>query len=200
MPQKQRKSTKPKGKRHATASGKAGKSSKSVRQSKEPSLPPVAAPQVVIQGKYDPKFVKIASKLAELGAIDREIASTLEVDETTFHRWKLAHPELLKALKIGKEVPDEIARRSLFNRVKGYSYDSEQLFVDKFGDEHRMPTVTHVPPDVTACIFWLKNRDPDNWRDRQEHFHELVTTPEMLRMARERAGILQSIVAEQHAA
>jgi hypothetical protein len=25
--------------------------------------------------------------------------------------------------------------------------------------------VEHVPPDVTACIFWLKNRDPAHWRD-----------------------------------
>jgi hypothetical protein len=29
------------------------------------------------------------------------------------------------------------------------------------------PYVEHVPPDVTACIFWLKNRDPQHWRDSQ---------------------------------
>jgi hypothetical protein len=27
------------------------------------------------------------------------------------------------------------------------------------------PYVEHVPPDVTAGIFWLKNRDPAHWRD-----------------------------------
>jgi hypothetical protein len=27
------------------------------------------------------------------------------------------------------------------------------------------PYVEHVPPDVTAAIFWLKNRDPAHWRD-----------------------------------
>jgi len=182
MPKPARKSKKPKGKRHATASGKAGKPPKSVAKSKEPSLPPAAAPQVK-QSKFQPQFVEMAKKVAMLGATDREIADILGVEVTTFHRWKIAHPELVKALKLGKEVPDEIARRSLFNRVKGYSYDSEQLFVDKFGTEHRMPTVTH--------------RDPDNWRDRQEHYHELVTTPEMLRLARARAGLTQSVVAEQ---
>jgi hypothetical protein len=26
----------------------------------------------------------------------------------------------------------------------------------------------HVPPDTTACIFWLKNRDPQHWRDVQQ--------------------------------
>jgi hypothetical protein len=27
--------------------------------------------------------------------------------------------------------------------------------------------VEHMPPDVTAGIFWLENRDPENWRDVQ---------------------------------
>jgi hypothetical protein len=197
MPNRTRKSTKPKGKRHATASGKAGKPSKVSAQRKAPSLPPVTTPHV---GKFDPKYIQIAHKMALHGFIDREIADAFSVDETTLHRWKRQHPEFAKALKLGKEIPDERVKRSLYNRAVGYSYDSEQLFVDKFGTEHRMPTVTHVPPDTTACIFFLKNRDPDNWRDRQEHYHELVTTPEMLRLARARAGLTQSVVAEQHAA
>jgi hypothetical protein len=35
------------------------------------------------------------------------------------------------------------------------------------------PYVEHVPPDVTACIFWLKNRDPQHWRDTQQLEHVL---------------------------
>jgi hypothetical protein len=30
-----------------------------------------------------------------------------------------------------------------------------------------------VPPDVTAGIFWLKNRDPQHWRDSQQLEHVL---------------------------
>jgi hypothetical protein len=33
--------------------------------------------------------------------------------------------------------------------------------------------IEHIPPDVTACIFWLKNRDPQHWRDSQQHEHVL---------------------------
>jgi hypothetical protein len=29
------------------------------------------------------------------------------------------------------------------------------------------------PPDVTACILWLKNRDPRHWRDSQQMEHVL---------------------------
>jgi hypothetical protein len=33
--------------------------------------------------------------------------------------------------------------------------------------------VEHMPPDVTAGIFWLRNRDPENWRDVQNVDHVL---------------------------
>jgi hypothetical protein len=49
---------------------------------------------------------------------------------------------------------------SLYNRANGYSYDAEKIFCDKNGKVTRVPYVEHVPPDVTACIFWLNNRDP----------------------------------------
>jgi len=32
----------------------------------------------------------------------------------------------------------------------------------------RAPIVEHVPPDVTACIFWLKNRKRAEWRDKPD--------------------------------
>jgi hypothetical protein len=35
------------------------------------------------------------------------------------------------------------------------------------------PYVEHVPPDVTAGIFWMKNRDPQHWRDSQQLEHVL---------------------------
>jgi hypothetical protein len=31
----------------------------------------------------------------------------------------------------------------------------------------------HLPPDVTAGIFWMKNRDPQHWRDSQQMEHAL---------------------------
>jgi hypothetical protein len=35
------------------------------------------------------------------------------------------------------------------------------------------PYVEHVPPDVTAQIFWLKNRDPPHWRGGWQIDHNL---------------------------
>jgi hypothetical protein len=48
-----------------------------------------------------------------------------------------------------------------------------KIFCDKNGKVTRVPYVEHVPPDVTACIFWLENRKPNEWRDVQQMQHVL---------------------------
>jgi hypothetical protein len=58
--------------------------------------------------------------------------------------------------------------RSLYERPNGYSYDAVKIFMPAGA---KQPVVVHyvenMPPDVTAGIFWLKNRDPENWRNVQ---------------------------------
>ena len=55
-------------------------------------------------------------------------------------------------------------------------YDAVKIFCSKDGEIIEAPYVEHVPPDVTACIFWLKNRDPAHWRDVQQMEHVLGST------------------------
>jgi hypothetical protein len=50
--------------------------------------------------------------------------------------------------------------RSLDQRAVGYERDAVKIFCSKDGKITKVPYREHVPPDVTACIFWLKNRDP----------------------------------------
>jgi hypothetical protein len=57
------------------------------------------------------------------------------------------------------------------HRAVGYSFNSEKIFCNKDGEVTRVPIVEHVPPDVTAQIFWLKNRDPAHWRDAWQLEH-----------------------------
>jgi CheY-like chemotaxis protein len=59
------------------------------------------------------------------------------------------------------------------SRAVGYSFNSEKIFCNKDGEVTRVPIVEHVPPDVTAQIFWLKNRKPTEWRDVQQMEHVL---------------------------
>ncbi len=118
--------------------------------------------------KFDPAFVKQAEKLAQLGATDREVADFFEVDEATIYRWKHSHPEFCKALKVGKETADARVEQSLYRRALGYSHDAVKIAVNAQGEVTQVPFVEHYAPDTTAAIFWLKNRKPQEWRDKRE--------------------------------
>jgi hypothetical protein len=128
---------------------------------------------------YRTEFVAKAKKLAELGASDFEMADIFGVSVRTLHRWKHAHPEFCHSLKMGKEVPDERVKRSLFQRAVGYTFASEKVFQNA-GKIVRAKTIEHCPPDPTSCIFWLKNRLPDEFRDKQEVEHSLAVTLAMM--------------------
>jgi hypothetical protein len=62
----------------------------------------------------------------------------------------------------------------LDERANGYSYDAVKIFMPA-GSKQPVVVhyVEHMPPDVTAGIFWLGNRDPENWRDVQNVYHVL---------------------------
>ena len=66
-----------------------------------------------------------------------------------------------------KDEADNRVERSLYARATGYSYDAVKIFHTKDGKVIKVPYTEHVPPDVTAQIYWLKNRRPDHWRDVQ---------------------------------
>lgn len=143
--------------------------------------------------KYKPEFVEQARKMcALLGATDRELAEFFEVSEATLNTWKIEHPEFLEALKSGKESADARVEKSLYQRAIGYSHPEDDIRTVAIGDGMSeitiTPTVKHYPPDTTACIFWLKNRRKDQWRDKQEIEHSGdVGISDRLSRARNRA-------------
>ena len=120
--------------------------------------------------KFKPEFVEQAKKLAELGATDREVAEFFDVSERTLNYWKSEHAGFLQSLKAGKESADERVARSLYHRAVGYRHDAVKIFAVN-GAPLEVPYVEHFPPDTTAAIFWLKNRRPDEWRDKTQQEH-----------------------------
>jgi hypothetical protein len=136
---------------------------KSLRQ-KVP-LPEVWRGRAGRPSSYKPEYVNMAKQAARLGATDADLARIFGVSDATIDNWKAQHHDFLGSLKAGKEEADARVERSLYSRAVGYSFNSEKIFCNKDGEVTRVPIVEHVPPDVTAQIFWLKNRDPKRWRD-----------------------------------
>ena len=72
-----------------------------------------------------------------------------------------------------RAIARSAVERSLYNRAVGYTFDSVKVFCSKDGVITKVLIKEHVPPDVPAQIFWLKNRKPAEWRDAWQMEHVL---------------------------
>lgn len=121
---------------------------------------------------YKKEFAKSAEKLTALGATDIELADFLEVDVRTVYRWKHEHEEFCQALNKGKSKADERVVHSLYQKAIGYEQDAVKIFMPGGATEPvYAPYREKIAPDTTAAIFWLKNRQPADWRDKREVEH-----------------------------
>lgn len=116
--------------------------------------------------KYKKEFSEQAKKLCRLGATDKAIADFFEIAESTLNKWKKDHPEFMESLKEGKLLADAEVADKLYHRAIGYSHQEVKLAQQEgqFTDEKIV--TKHYAPDPTAAIFWLKNRQPELWRDK----------------------------------
>lgn len=84
------------------------------------------------------------------GLTEAQIAGNMGISARTLLNWKKKSVPILLALKRGKEVSDYQVENALFKSA--------------------------VEGNVTAQIFWLKNRRPDKWRDKQDSKVDLAET------------------------
>lgn len=121
--------------------------------------------------KFEDLDLSKVKLVAEKGWTDMEMAELFEVHIATWYRWKANYPEFCDALSNWKENADARVERSLYERAMGYSMTDTKFatYEGQITDEREY--TKHVPPDTTACIFWLKNRQPKVWRDRVEYNH-----------------------------
>ena len=106
------------------------------------------------------------------GLTDEQISRNMGIGTTTLYRWKDEFEEIRETLKRGKEVVDREVESALLKRALGYEYTEttrEAVKDPDTGDVEMRVTkkvTKQVVPDTTAQIFWLKNRKPDEWRDK----------------------------------
>ncbi len=117
--------------------------------------------------KYDPKLhPQLVKWMARAGLTDKEMAAQLQVSVTTFNSWKAQHPEFLESQKQSKDFVDSLVEDALLKRALGYEVEETEMSAGTDGKSKRVKKVRrHISPDVTACIFWLKNRRPGQFRD-----------------------------------
>lgn len=115
--------------------------------------------------------LKQIEEWAKSGLIDEQIAKNMGIGTSTLYEWKNRFPEIVEALKRGKEIVDQEVENALLKRALGYQYVEVRTEREGEGPAKITETVKEVLPDVGAQIFWLKNRQPEKWRDKQSIEH-----------------------------
>lgn len=116
---------------------------------------------------FNASFADLGRKLSLLGLTDKEIAEVFGVAESTLYLWKEKHSEFSEALRVGKAAADGDVADRLYQRALGYEHDEVDIRVVS-GEIVQTPIRKAYPPDTTAAIFWLKNRQRTKWRDKVE--------------------------------
>lgn len=124
------------------------------------------------KGKYqewlEPEGLLKIEGWARDGLTDEQIAHNMGISVATLYNWKNDFLEILEALKRGKEVIDRQVENALLKRALGYEYEEVSEKYELGILTERKVTKKQVVPDTTAQIFWLKNRKPNDWRDKPE--------------------------------
>jgi transposase-like protein len=124
---------------------------------------------------YKPEYADQVEKLCLCtGATDPEVAEFFEVNVDTLYEWRRRYPEFSEAIKSGREVADQNVAKKLYHRAIGYEQPAVKIFMPAGAAVPVYAPYTEiVAPDVTAAIFWLKNRQRKSWRDKTEHEHSV---------------------------
>ena len=100
-----------------------------------------------------------------LGATSEDLADCFEVSRSTIDGWIAAIPEFAEGVRQGRDEADVAVVEKLYSRAMGYSYETKKVLLCR-GEPVTVPHTVHYPPDIRACIFWLRNRRPQQWRER----------------------------------
>lgn len=116
--------------------------------------------------------------MARDGMYEKDIAEKLGIKFQTFWAWKNKYPELKQALTMGKELVDYKVENALLKSALGYKTTTVKTIInnnpDKNGNREVKieKTETEVGPNTTACLAWLNNRKPEQWRRNRDNIAE----------------------------
>ena len=125
-------------------------------------------------------FPLLSEKYAREGLNDKEIAKKLGISNSRYYVFQNENKEFKDAIKRGKAPVDVAVENALYKRAIGYSYEEKTTEVKINDDGTAKPamiktTTKKVPPDVGAIAFWLKNRNPKQWKDRHDYVEHKPT-------------------------
>ena len=120
--------------------------------------------------KFKTEYIEQAYDLAMMGMTDTELAKFFHVDQSTITEWKKVHEEFSIALTDAREKAIGKVVAAMYKNAIGYEHEDERIASDQ-GQPVVMKVTKRYQPNQGAAQFFLKNRDPDKWREKQEVEH-----------------------------
>ncbi len=118
-----------------------------------------------------PRFKEIEAWLKG-GLDEKDIFANLGIGKTSWENYKNNSPELRELIKKGRETPIKVVANSLYKNATGfYYYIDKEVKVKNSDGSERIEIIElkkFKPPETTACIFYLKNKDKKNWGDNPQ--------------------------------
>lgn len=97
-----------------------------------------------------------------------QIADNIGISKPTLYAWIGKYPKIAEAIKQKKDIADRNVENALYKSAVGYEYEETKKEYED-GELIKETIIKKVvPPNVSAAALWLKNRKPDQWRDKQE--------------------------------
>jgi hypothetical protein len=115
---------------------------------------------------YKPEYAETARVSCILGATNEALAEQFEVSRSTVDRWIAAIPDFRDAVRQGREAADGAVVCALYARATGMEQKMTKVFCHN-GQPVTVNYTVELPPDVRACMFWLRNRLPRQWRENR---------------------------------
>lgn len=121
--------------------------------------------------KYKPEFCNTARDLLANGATEEFVAIELGISLASLKNYKNKYPEFLAAIRAGLDIQVSNVEGALYKRAVGYAApDTKAQWVqDSDGGHWKYAEMEkHYPPDEPSIRFYLKNKKPDEWKDRRD--------------------------------
>lgn len=129
--------------------------------------------------KVRPKLPLIA-KWCRSGLTDKEIWNRLDIEKSSYYAYQNKFPEFKETVHKNKEFCDAEVENQFYKNCLGYEYVEQTVSTKKeviYEDGKRVREISepvvidlvkHKPSETNAAKFWLQNRDPENWKEKQQ--------------------------------
>lgn len=114
--------------------------------------------------EYHPSYAARARDLCMLGCTEVEIATVLGLSVGTLRAWREHYEDFNMAWTDGTYHASVKVLAALHKKACGYD-----KIVWKETQNGMMQELKHVEASIPACIFWLTNKHPEQWKSKVEH-------------------------------